>query len=242
MNELVKQGKYYSGCGLHEEAYRYFLEAAMKDEDTDAYFWLGRMYLYGWHVRKDYEKAFKYFKDGYDVDGPNYFLADIMEERKEIAKDKRGRELFIDLLEYMLECGEKNTLISIGLEYGSGDIYPLNYEKQRACYQKAIDCGINMGYECMGEVYFKGEGVEQDYKKAYEYFMKYDEFCSFLKPFCIAEMYRNGWYLEKNMEKAIELYKEIVESEGSYKTEDMYYLKSCEILEELGIPVPEDED
>ena len=40
MNELVKRGKYYSGVWMHEEAYRYFLEAALSEDDGDAYNWL----------------------------------------------------------------------------------------------------------------------------------------------------------------------------------------------------------
>ncbi len=232
-NELVKRGRYYDGCGLHEEAYTFYLEAALSDEDPDAIFELGVKYLCGSYVERDYGKAFKYVKMAYDINKSLESLYYITQEYDELAKDKTGRRLVKDFMDHMLECGQWEMYISIGDEYGSGRIYPLDVSKQIECYEKAIEKGINVGYDLLAELYFEGEVVVQDCNKAYQYLMSYEGYESFSKPFYLAEMYRKGICVEKDTDKARELYRLIVDDDIAMKFEDKYYLRACEILEEM---------
>ncbi len=234
-SELVKRGRYYDGYGMHEEAYTYYLEAALYDEDPEAIFELGVKYLCGSYVDRDYEKAFKYFKTAYDKNNSLESLYYITQEYDELAKDKTGRRLVKEFMDYMLECGQWEMYISIGDEYGTGRIYPLDVSKQIECYEKAIEKGINVGCDCLAELYFEGKVVEQDCDKAYQYLMSYDGYGSFSKPFYLAEMYRKGICVKKDTGKAKELYRSIVDDDVAMKFEDRYYLRACEILEEMNL-------
>ena len=76
-------------------------------------------------------------------------------------------------------------------------------------YQKAIDAGIRYAYACVGDIYFKGDIVERDYKKAYEMFMQSGE----EEVLCLArlgEMYEHGMYVQADPVKAREYYERIV--------------------------------
>ena len=233
-SKLVEKGQYFDGCGLQEEAYAYYLEAALSGEDDGkGIFELGIKYLCGEYVDRDYEKAFKYFKMAYEMNGSLWSVYWVENEIDEIAKDKTGSRLCKEYLDYLLEQGEWDLYITIGQKYGSGKIYPRDVSKQIEYYKKAIDKDIDMGYDCLAEIYFYGKGVERDYEKAYQYLMSYEGATSYVKIFILAEMNRNGLYLEKNAEKAKELYRSIVNDDGVMKSEDMYYLQSCEILEKM---------
>ena len=235
MNELVKRGKEYIVERMHAEAYRCFLEAVLSDGDGDAYNWLGRMYLCGWYVRQDYVKAFKYIKLGYEKTGRCIVMFDIMEASRKIGKSKPGSSLCREFFEYMVESGDKNMLITIACEYGIGDIYPRDYNKKIEYLERAVNSGINMGYECLGEMYFKGEGVVRDYRKAYEYFTAFDGYASNMKRYYLAEMLSKGIYIDRDTDKARALLHDIVDSDDPWKTEDEFYQKACELLEKMDL-------
>ena len=231
--KLLKKGEYYYRRSLYEKAYTYFLESALTENNVEAMYKLGLMYLSGYYVARDYTKAFSYFKKAYDVSGSLRATMRIMTEYDEIAKDIDGRKAYKDYFDYLIERGEWSMYIPVGGEYGSGKIYEYNVNKQIECYEKAVEKGIEMGYDCLGELYFYGKGVEQDYKKAYEYLSGYEGETSSVKTFILAEMYRNGFYLEQNTDKAIELYRKITEDEMLKNYEDEYYMRAVKVLESM---------
>lgn len=232
-SKLVKKGDYYEGCGLYEEAYVYYLEAALNEEDGDAIFNLGVMYLNGEYVDRNYEKAFGYFRKAYELTGKVPYYDRIYDQYDEIAADKEGRRCFREYMDYLLEEGRPELYIMIGGEYGLGKIYPYDIARQIDYYEKAIDTGINVGYDYLAEIYFEGKGVPQDFEKAYRYLTSYEGADSYTKTYILAEMYRNGFYLEKDITKAKELYQAIVDDATKWNYLDTYYQMACERLKEL---------
>ncbi len=232
-SELVKKAEYYLFERMYEEAYVYYLEAALTERNAEAIDKLGRMYLAGKYVECDYIKAFKYFKLAYDISHNFDSLIWIMDSYDDIAKDKDGRSAFRDYFDYLIECGEWAMYITVGGEYGSGEIYEQDVEKQIECYEKAIEKGIDMGYDCLAELYFEGNNIPHDYEKAYKYLSSYEGEASNVKKFILAEMYRQGLYLKKDVEKAKELYRSIVDDDLSMKYDDDFYVRSVEMLEKL---------
>lgn len=231
MNDLVRKGLLFRVNDRSEEAYRCFLEAAIYDGDEEAYNQLCYAYLEGDYVPEDYVKALDFFKKGY-IKGRNLkALVNILNKETEIAKSKRGREALKQCFQFLIENGEKDIFILLAYEYDSGLIFEKSMDKKKECLQKAIDNHINMGHEIYGEMYFKGDGVGQDYKKSYEHFTCFEGYESFIKPYYLAKMYQNGLYVNKDMQKAKDLFRMIVESEISMKTMDKYYLLTCEELE-----------
>lgn len=232
-SELFKKAEYYLFERMYEEAYVYFLEAALTERNAEAIDKLGRMYLAGEYVECDYIKAFKYFKLAYDISHNLNFIICIMDSYDDIAKNREGRIAYRDFFDYLIKCGEWAMYITIGGEYGSGKIYEQDVEKQIECYEKAIEKGINMGYDCLAELYFEGKNVSPDYEKAYKYLSSYEGEASNVKKFIIAEMYRRGIYLKKDVNKAKELYQSIVDDDFSMKYDDEFYIRSVEILEKM---------
>ncbi len=219
-----------------EAAYEIFLEGALGD-DPEACMGLGIMYLYGYYPKKDYEKAFQYFKTAFELsedDSIGYISVQyITNAMEEIAENEKGKKYYIEYMDFLLENELWPLYITVAYQYGSGDIYPKDNRKMLEYLQIAADHDIEHAYECLGEAYFLGEIVERDYEKAYEYFMKANENCSNMKTYYLGEMYRQGIIFEKDIEKAKELYRSITEDELADEFEDEYYCKALERLGEI---------
>ena len=155
----------------------------------------------------------------------------------EIVKPIGGHSITID--EFLEKCSTELTkqdwryAIILASEYVSGEFCTRNVPKAIKLYEEAFDHGIDMGNECLGELYFKGEYVKQDYKKAYDYFTRYHEPCSFIKTYCLGVMYMNGLYVEKDVSKAKRQFLMITEREEEYCKEDVYYDPAVERLKEI---------
>ena len=231
---LTQRGKYYRDCSLYERAYWFFLEAAYSEGDMEAIENIGLLYLYGEYPRQDFTKAFKYLRKAYAATGNARMIGKIMEARKDISEDANGRMQYKEFLEFLAESGETRAYILMAQEYGEGIIFPYSIDMKIECLKAAADRGESFGYECLGEMYFKGDGVERCYKKAYEFFNMTDCNSSFVRPYCLAEMYRKGLYVEKKVDKAAEYYAWIANAEVHMKACDPYYLRACELLAKLG--------
>ncbi len=214
-------------------AYKYFLESALKGE-PGAVVNLGYMYLHGNYVKVDYEKAFHCFKEFYDMTGSLEPMIDVVTNDSNIVGCADGREAFRGYLDFLIEKGEWNALINKADEIKKGKVYPRDGKKCVECCEEAIAHGVKMGAEYLGELYFLGDMVEQDYEKALHYFNMFDGSVSFTKPYYLGEMYRIGKGMEKDISKAIECYKYITESDESWAWEDDYYQLSKKRLKELG--------
>lgn len=234
-SELVERGDYFSSKKLYEEAYVCYLEAALSEKDGDAFYELGRMYLYGRYVDRDYAKAFKYFRISFDITGSSRGMIDIMlNEYDEITSDKEGRRNCRNYFDYMLEHGEFCMYVTIGCEYGIGRLYDLDYQRKIDYMYKAIEKGYNIGYDIIAEMYFEGKGVEQNYEKAYEFLMQYKGKASTAKPFILAEMYRCGLYLKTDIDKAMDLYRSVIDDFDEIpEAPDEYYQRACEIIKKM---------
>ena len=88
-------------------------------------------------------------------------------------------------------------------------------------YQKAADEGMDFGYECIGKLYFEGNGVPQDYEKAYKYIMK-SKRKSGMSHYLLGEMYRQGLYVKKDIDIASEYYRKVIGNGTNAEFKDMY--------------------
>ena len=61
-------------------------------------------------------------------------------------------------------------------------------------FQRGADAGVDYAYACMGQLYYEGRGVERDYRRAYELFVKSGE-KETLPLYYLALMYENGYYV-----------------------------------------------
>ena len=125
---------------------------------------------------------------------------------------------------YVLLLAEENDpvgLIMLGTDYQKGRLFPKDAQKALELFQKAVELGCQFGNECIGEMYYFGDGVSQDYQKAYEYLTKSEGSKSPVTYFLLGEMFREGHYVEKNEELAVEQYYNVVTAK--YAEMDSYF-------------------
>lgn len=154
------------------------------------------------------------------------------------AEDESG-EQDIDRLYYDTLCDlaaekEAAAYIMLGDAVLHGTGCKQNAEEAIRWYEKAAENGHRFGNECIGEMYYFGEYVTQDYKKAYEYYTKDEGRKSFCTLYHLAEMYRQGLYVKKDLATAYRYYSEIVyDGEEKRITIDDYYWRACYRLSRL---------
>lgn len=232
-DKLVEIGAIHYSSYDHETAYRYFLEAALMDENPDAIQNLGFMYLWGYYPRQDYKKALKYFESYYLMTGECVSVfREILDISNDLVKEKAGREFFRRFIEFLVKNEEWWVYINIADCYGNGDIYPKNIVKKIESLNIAIEHGIKYGNACLGEMYFKGEEVEKNYKLAYEYFLKNDDL-SIMPLYYLGKMFEEGLYVEKDEDKAMRLYKKATSFNYPDIKNDLYYQLSAKRLHEM---------
>ncbi len=101
--------------------------------------------------------------------------------------------------------------ISIGDDYTHENGYHnKSFDKANMWFQRALRKGIDYAYACLGMVYYEGDIVERDYKKAYELFIQSGEVES-MPLYYLGQMYEYGFYVQQDMDKALEYYHRIVD-------------------------------
>ena len=137
-------------------------------------------------------------------------------------------ERYITYLRKLIEAEWSPAYIILGGEYEHGNSVRQDAQEALRLYEKGIEHGHSYGYECIGNMYFKGIVVEKDYKKAFSYFKKVKRSQqNFLLKYALGEMYRLGLYVRKNEKKANQYYSEIVYANGKHDEIDQYFWKSC---------------
>ena len=142
--------------------------------------------------------------------------------------------LYYDTLCDLAAENEAAAYIMLGDAVLHGTGCEQNAEEAIRWYEKAAENGHRFGNECIGEMYYFGEYVTRDYKKAYEYYTKDEGRKSFCTLYHLAEMYRQGLYVKKDLAMAYKYYSEIVyDGEEKRITIDDYYWRACYRLSRL---------
>ena len=142
--------------------------------------------------------------------------------------------LYYDTLCDLAAKKETAAYIMLGDAVLHGTGCTQNAEEAIRWYKKAAKNGHPFGNECIGEMYYFGEYVTRDYKKAYKYYTKDEGRKSFCTLYHLAEMYRQGLYVKKDVATAYRYYSEIVyDGEEKRSTIDDYYWRACYRLSRL---------
>ena len=142
--------------------------------------------------------------------------------------------LYYDTLCDLAAKNEAAAYIMLGDAVLHGTGCDQNAEEAIRWYEKAAENGQRFGNKCIGEMYYFGKYVTQDYKKAYEYYTKDEGRKSFCTLYHLAEMYRQGLYVKQDLAMAYRYYSEIVyDGEEKRITIDDYYWRACYRLSRL---------
>ncbi len=235
-SKYVRLGEMYEANGKYEDAYKCFLEGAIGENDPKAMQKIAYMYLDDKYLSIDYEKAFRYLTLACNAGLTVYDVINLRIDFPEIRKDQKGVTCYRKFLNdiYDKEIGELN--IWMAEEHISG-VFGTDIEKFIDYCEKAGKAGTQLGYDLLGELYFKGVYVKRDYEKAYKYFTMSDADKTDIKLFYLGEMYRCGLYVKKDKEKAKyylnQLMELLLDFDEEPKEDLMYYSRARASLKKL---------
>ena len=246
VEEIIKKAEELYYDNDLEQAYELYLEAASCGHPK-AFERLGDMYFFGMYVRQDHKKSMAY----YDILAQKGNLSAMSEvvDLMAMTEDDSGvcdPEKYMRYLNALSDFGNGIYKISLGLEYVRGLYVERDIEKAIELFETAVKLGKTFGYSCIADLYFDGEHVPQDYKKAKQYYEK-DGPEELAPLYRLAIIYDEGLETEKNPKKALELYKafrqeyedriELMKDIDVECDEDKYYPIVLKRIKELQLEV-----
>lgn len=209
----------------YEKAYDYYLFAA-ENGHAHAQYDVGFAFRYARGIERNLEKAIYWFKKSaaLECDAGQYELANCYWDGIGVEEDRRLAT------EYYLKAYEQGY-DKAGYRLVRCYYYGLDIDKNLV--EEFIDNYVCFGGDndkeflfYLGEMYYKGNLVEQDYKRAVECFEEAMDI-DYNSYYHLAECYFYGLGTERNLSKAFEYYQEAAYNPNIYKekaSEKMYAL------------------
>lgn len=171
-SSLFITGKNYEDSGRIDKAYPFYLEAILSENDAYAMYRLGYIYLYGYYVKEDYDKAGYYFgmayDNGMDVEPYTLIIAGTYWDKK--AEERHDNEMYDKAIYYYKAAADQGILF--GYQCMGRVYYNLGeYEKSRDCFWNGGD-NNPLGYYFIAKLYENGFYLEKSISKAVYYFKK----------------------------------------------------------------------
>ena len=208
--DLFEQDKY-------EEAYKILKQLADKG-DAKSQNSLGNGYEYGFWGDINLEQA----KHWYTKAANQQYAGGI--HNLGMLEFKQGH--YKQALPYFekganLKSSESMTLL--GAYYSEGIVFEKDYKKALEYFIKALDIDKNNASAQfnIGQAYYYGEGVQQDYQKAFAWYTKATKQDYTLAQIQLAEMYFSGKGANRDVAKAIEIIKPLAELGDSKAQENL---------------------
>lgn len=206
---LVVEKDLEKAKALDQEAYDFYYEKAVTEDDSEAQFRLGYIYFSGMPligIGKDYTQAAAWLeksaKNGFDHAqnniGEMYAFG--------IGVGQNYEKAFY----WYSKAAERMQLEAMGNVanyYYLGRGVEQDYDKAAEYHTKAANLGYANSQEVLGEMYMKGEGVELNYTKAAYWLKKSCENGERSAYGPLGDCYRKGLGLDKDVKKAFELYR-----------------------------------
>ena len=231
LNEFIKKGDEYFSSDNYEKALPYYSQAAERG-NAHAQSCLGWMFQYGKGVIQDYIEAARWYKKAAeqgDTDAKKK-IEEIERTKTEDARRKMEQEAgecshdLVDDIETVDDIGIYQQALA---HYNAKE-----YEKALPLFEHIADINADAS-NYLGCMYFNGNGISQDYKKAYCYFFKASKQGSISAPYNLGILFEYGYGVEKSRQKAFEWYQQ-AKSLGSKHAEKklMYIGKLKEVIGE----------
>lgn len=210
-NDFMDLGKQAELAGDIDKAIHYY-ELAAKEGNTDGLASIGLLYQYGTGVEQSYNRAIEWYQriiDAGDVDGW-YLLGTVYEDMEDYTKSVYCYEKQIE------EGGNCRYTAFYGLAkaYRFGLGKEEDFPKALDYYQRAAGNGEIAAMVDLGQLYYDGNGVKQDYSIANYWFEKaadsYDG--NYLAFAHLGEAYHYGLGKDVDYDKAKEYYEKALEA------------------------------
>ena len=204
---LFKQAEALFDQDKPQEAYK-ILKKLADNGDAKSQNSIGNGYEYGFWGEVDLKQA-------------EYWYRKAAQQNYIKAIHNLGVVLFLqknykDALPYFEKSANMNHADSInmlGIYYLEGVLFEKDYKKALEYFDKALDIDENNASAQfnVGQAYYYGHGVQQNYQKAFAWYTKAAKQDYSLAQIQLAEMYFSGKGVNKDVIKAIEIIKPLAE-------------------------------
>ena len=191
-----------------------WLTKAAEQGYADALYNIGMYYFYN----EDYKTAFDWYQKAAELghSGAEFSIGEAFYSGESVTKD----------YEKAVEWGKK-AYDHRGDKYKAewiADIYEnhlKDHKKAQEWYQKAAELGGDYAQNKVGEYYFHGDGVPQDFAKAIEWFQKAAEQGNVEAQRYLGKAYRFGYGVLRDLEKATKWYKMAADQGSEYAKNEL---------------------
>lgn len=165
---MINLGNIYEAREEYEKAYECYLEAALGN-DLVGEFNVANMHFWGWHVKQDYQKAYKYFESLYKkgVEGVCLYMGLYAENGYLGEKDYPKAVMYY---REGVDRGETECPVNLGRMFCLGLGVEQDYQKGFEYYLLGYEQGDTLACANIGYCYEVGQGVEKDMNKALFYY------------------------------------------------------------------------
>jgi len=207
VNILFKKAEVLFEDDKPQEAYN-ILKKLAEQGDAKSQNSLGNGYEYGFWGEVDLKQAEHWYRKAADQN----YIKGIHNLGVSIFLQKRYK----DALPYFEKAASMNHADSInmlGVYHQEGIVFEQDHKKALEYFSRAIDIDADNASALfnIGQAYYYGEGVKQDYTKAFVWLTKSANQDYSLAQIQLAEMYFSGKGVNKNVAKAIEIIKPLAE-------------------------------
>lgn len=122
---------------------------------------------------------------------------------------QHGSEESLFLRTRAAEKGWAKAMVSLGLDYKSGNHVERDPKAAAEWFRKAAEAGSASGMQLLGDAYFAGDGVEKNEEEGFKWLreaFRHSDRDETHILYRVGECYERGMGVEKNMEKALDFY------------------------------------
>ena len=205
---LVVEKDLEKAKSLTQEAFDFYYDQAVTEDEMDAQFRLGNFYFNGEPligIDQDFNQAVAWYEKAANngLDHAQNNLGNMYAFGVGVGQNYEKAFYWYSQAAKRMN---QEALSNVANLYYLGRGVEQDLEKAVAFHTKAANLGYANSQEVLGEMYMKGEGVEKNYRQA-AYWLR--EACengerSAFGPF--GDCHRKGWGVDKNEKKAFELY------------------------------------
>ncbi|WP_288386644.1 tetratricopeptide repeat protein, partial [uncultured Acinetobacter sp.] len=169
---------------------------------------LGNGYEYGFWGDVNLKQAEHWYRKAADQN----YIKGIHNLGVSIFLQKRYKDALL-YFEKAASMNHADSINMLGIYHKEGIIFEQDHKKALQYFSKAIDIDANNASALfnIGQAYYYGEGVKQDYTKAFVWLTKSANQDYSLAQIQLAEMYFSGKGVNKDVSKAIEIIKPLAE-------------------------------
>lgn len=198
------------GEGNDADALEFYEEAAVRG-DVHSQVQLGKMYLHGAGIDRDYKLALAWYrKAAQQGDGEALAELGFMHE-KGLGVDPHLQKA-LDCYKKAIARGSALGQIRLADLYLNGLGIEQSTRKALACYQKSAEQdkdpqSAGLALLRWGALYFQGRGVEKDLRKGFELYLQAAKLGNAEAQRCVGAMYRDGVGVGRDHNKALGWFK-----------------------------------